>query len=64
MTAIIDGVVIDGTPEEISHYVLVHTKSADELQEALQKVITQRAQFTEKDQKIVSDYIKWWRNEK
>ena len=64
MTAIVDGVVIDGTPEEISHYVLVHTKSVDELQEALQKVITQRAQFTEKDQKIVSDYIKWWRNEK
>ena len=64
MTAIVDGVVIDGTPEEICMFVLKHTKSADELQEALQKVITQRAQFTEKDQKIVSDYIKWWRMQK
>ena len=64
MTAIIDGVVIDGTPEEISHYALVHTKSVDELQEVLQKVIAQRTRFTEKDHKTVSDYIKWWRNEK
>lgn len=64
MIAIIDGVVIDGTPEEISHYALVHTKSIDELQEVLQKVITQRTRFTEKDHKTVSDYIKWWRNEK
>lgn len=68
MTAIIDGVVIDGTPEEINHYVLVYAKSVVELQEALQdalqKVITQRTQFTEKDHKTVSDYIKWWRNEK
>ena len=64
MTAIVDGVVIDGTPEEISMFILKHTKSADELQEVLQKVITQRTRFTEKDHKTVSDYIKWWRNEK
>lgn len=64
MTAIVDGVVIDGTPEEICHYVSIHTKSVDELQEVLQKVIAQRTRFTEKDHKTVSDYIKWWRNEK
>ena len=64
MTAIVDGVVICGQPDEICLFLLKHTKSVDELQEELGNVIAQQKQLTEKEQKYISNIINRWRNEK
>ena len=64
MIAIVDGAVICGHPDEISLFLLKHTKSTDELQEELGNVIAQQKQLTDKEQKYISDIINRWRMQK